>query len=210
MYMDSRPPLIAMDLEGVFIPEIWIAVAERTGIAALRRTTRDEPDYDKLMGERIAILREHGLALADIQRVIASLEPLPGAVEFLNWLRERAPLVILSDTFYEFAAPLLPALGRPTIFCNSLTIADGRIAGYRLRQPDGKRKAVEGFQALGFRVFAAGDSYNDTTMIAAADAGALFCPPANVVSEFPHFPVTKEYSQLQELARAFFTIVNYP
>lgn len=154
--MDPRPPLIAMDLEGVFIPEIWIAVAERTGIAALRRTTRDEPDYDKLMGERIAILRERDLSLADIQQVIATLDPLPGAAELLDWLRERAPLVILSDTFYEFVSPLLPKLGRPTIFCNALSVADGRIVGYRMRQADGKRNAVEGFHALGFRVFAAG------------------------------------------------------
>jgi phosphoserine/homoserine phosphotransferase len=208
--MDPRPPLIAMDLEGVFIPEIWIAVAERTGIAALRRTTRDEPDYDKLMGERIAILREHNLSLADIQQVIATLEPLPGAAEFLNWLRERAPLVILSDTFYEFVTPLLPKLGRPTIFCNALSVADGRIEGYRLRQPDGKRSAVEGFHALGFRVFAAGDSYNDTTMIGAADAGALFCPPANVVAEFPHYSITGNYSQLQETIQTFLKDVKTP
>lgn len=206
--MDSRPPLIAMDLEGVFIPEIWIAVAERTGIAALRRTTRDEPDYDKLMAERIAILHSHGLALADIQQVIATLQPLPGAAEFLAWLRERAPLVILSDTFYEFVAPLLPKLGWPTIFCNALAVEDGRIVGYRLRQADGKRNAVQGFHALGFRVFAAGDSYNDTTMIAAADQGALFCPPANVVAEFPHFAVTETYDQLQSLARSFLADVK--
>lgn len=201
--MDTRPPLIAMDLEGVFIPEIWIAVAERTGIAALRRTTRDEPDYDKLMGERIAILREQGLSLADIQQVIATLSPLPGALECLAWLRERAPLVILSDTFYDFVAPLLPKLDRPTIFCNALTIAHGRIVGYTLRQADGKRNAVQAFHALGFRVFAAGDSYNDTTMIAAADQGALFCPPANVIAEFPGFPVVEHYADLQALVQQF-------
>ena len=160
------------------------------------------------MGERIAILREHNLSLADIQRVIATLDPLPGAAEFLAALRERAPLVILSDTFYEFVAPLLPKLERPTIFCNALSIAEGRIVGYRLRQPDGKRKAVEGFHALGFRVFAAGDSYNDTTMIAAADAGALFSPPDNVIAAFPHFPVTTHYSQLWELMQAFLQNVN--
>jgi phosphoserine/homoserine phosphotransferase len=203
--MDPRPPLIAMDLEGVFVPEIWIAVAEKTGIAALRRTTRDEPDYDRLMAGRIAILREHGLGLADIQQVIETLDPLPGAVPFLNWARERAPLVILSDTFYEFAAPLLPKLGRPTIFCHALEVdGDGVVQGYRLRQRDSKRHAVEAFHSTGFRVLAAGDSYNDTSMLAAADTGVLFCPPANVIAEFPQFSVVTTYDQLQSEVQHFF------
>jgi len=191
--------IACLDLEGVLTPEIWINVAERTGIDALRLTTRDEPDYDVLMGKRLAILEEHGLGLTDIQAVIASLDPLPGAREFLDWLRERFQLVILSDTFYEFADPLMQALGRPTLLCHSLEIdAGGRVAGYRIRLPDQKRKAVEAFRALAFQTIAAGDSYNDTNMLGAADAGILFCPPENVIREFPDFPVTLDYQELRE------------
>jgi phosphoserine/homoserine phosphotransferase len=190
--------IACLDLEGVLVPEIWIDVAERTGIAALRRTTRDEPDYDVLMRGRLAILEAHGLGLPDIQRVIDGMAPLEGALDFLDWLRQRAPVVILSDTFYEFAAPLVRKLGHPTLFCNSLTVdARGRITGYRLRLPDGKRRAVEALRALNFRTVAAGDSYNDTTMLAAADAGILFRPPANVVADFPQYPVTTTYAELR-------------
>jgi phosphoserine/homoserine phosphotransferase len=190
-----------LDLEGVLVPEIWINVAERTGIAELRRTTRDEPDYDKLMRGRLAILDQRKLKLADIQDVIATLEPLDGALDFLNWLRERWQVLILSDTFYQFAQPLMRKLGFPTLFANDLEIdASGRIAGYRLRQPDQKRQSVERLHELRFQVIAAGDSYNDTSMLRAADAGILFRPPQNVIDEFPQFPVTRDYA---ELARAF-------
>lgn len=188
-----------LDLEGVLVPEIWIDVAERTGIAALRRTTRDEPDYDALMRQRIEILDRHGLRLRDIQDVIGAMSPLEGAPQFLDWLRERAQVIILSDTFEQFSHPLMRKLGFPTLFCNSLEIdASGRIAGYRLRQKDGKRKAVEALRALELRVVAAGDSYNDTTMLGAAHAGILFRPPDNVVREFPQFPVTRSYDELRD------------
>jgi len=195
--------IVCLDLEGVLVPEIWINVAERTGIAALRRTTRDEPDYDKLMRGRLAILDEHRLKLADIQQVIAGMTPLDGAGEFLDWLRRRAQVVILSDTFEQFAAPLMAQLGFPTLFCNRLEIdAAGRIAGYRLRIDDGKRRAVEALRALAFRVVAAGDSYNDTSMLKAAHAGILFRPPQNVIDDFPQFPVTTTYAQLRDALRA--------
>jgi phosphoserine/homoserine phosphotransferase len=181
------------------VPEIWINVAKRTGIPALERTTRDEPDYDKLMRGRIAVLDEHGLKLSDIERVIDSMEALDGAQRFLDWLRELAPVVILSDTFEQFSKPLMRKLGWPALFCNTLEIDEtGRIAGYRLRQKDGKRRAVEALRSLEFRVIAAGDSYNDTTMLAQADAGILFRPPENVVREFPQFPVTQSYDELRE------------
>jgi phosphoserine/homoserine phosphotransferase len=191
--------IACLDLEGVLVPEIWIAVAERTGIAALRRTTRDEPDYDRLMRARLAILDEHRLGLADLQAVIATLEPLDGALAFLEWLRSRTQVILLSDTFEQFATPLLRKLGWPTLFCNRLEVTpDGRITGYRLRIPDGKRRAVEALRALAFRVVAAGDSYNDTTMLAAADAGILFRPPANVIADFPEFPVATTYAELRD------------
>jgi phosphoserine / homoserine phosphotransferase len=197
--MPTQPTLLVTDLEGVLVPEIWIAVAERTGIERLRLTTRDIPDYDQLMRGRIVILREHRLTLADIQAVIATIDPLPGAQEFLVWARAQMQVIILSDTFYEFAAPLMLKLGQPTLFCNTITVdAGNNIAGYRLRQLDGKRKAVMALQSLDFRVFAMGDSYNDTTMLGAADAGILFRPPANIVAEFPQFPVLYEYDQLRE------------
>lgn len=190
-----------LDLEGVLVPEIWINVAERTGIAELRRTTRDEPDYDVLMRARLAILDRHELGLREIQAVIETLEPLPGAVAFLNGLRERHQVVILSDTFYDFAKPLMRKLGFPALFAHDLVIeASGRIADYRLRMPDQKRQSVESLRALRFQVIAAGDSYNDTSMLAAAHAGILFRPPANVIEEFPQFPVTRDYAELE---RAF-------
>ena len=196
--MPSLPTLLATDLEGVLVPEIWIAVAERTGIERLRLTTRDIPDYDELMRGRIAILREHKLRLADIQAVIDTIDPLPGAQEFLDWARSRMQVIILSDTFYEFAAPLMRKLGQPTLFCNMLQIdAGGSIAGYELRQPDGKRHAVAALKQINFRVIAMGDSYNDTTMLGVADHGILFRPPANVIAEFPQFPVHTEYAALQ-------------
>jgi phosphoserine / homoserine phosphotransferase len=195
---ENRVHLLCLDLEGVLVPEIWIGVAERTGIAALRRTTRDEPDYDKLMRERIAILEREGLGIADIHAVIGAMDPLPGAREFLDWARERLQVLILSDTFYQFATPLMRKLGWPTLFCNFLDVdANGRVVGYRLRQQDGKRKAVQALHGLEFRVIAAGDSYNDTTMLGEAEAGVLFCPPENVVREFPHFPVARNYDDLR-------------
>jgi phosphoserine/homoserine phosphotransferase len=201
-------PIACLDLEGVLVPEIWIDVAERTGIAELRRTTRDEPDYDLLMRGRLAILARHGLGLPDIQRVIASMRPLDGAVEFLDWLRERFPVLILSDTFYEFADPLMAQLGRPTLFCHRLeTDAAGRITGYRIRLADQKRLTVRALHGLAFEVIAAGDSYNDTAMLAEADAGILFRPPENVVREFPQFPVARTYA---ELRRAFARAAGIP
>ncbi len=191
--------IACLDLEGVLVPEIWINVAERTGIAALRRTTRDEPDYDVLMKGRIAILDEHGLGLEDIHAVIDGMEPLDGAPEFLEWLRSRCQVVILSDTFAQFAQPLMRKLGWPTLFCHALDIdAAGRVRGYTLRQVDSKRKAVEAFRSLNFRTVAAGDSYNDTTMLGAAHAGILFRPPANVIADFPQFPVTTSYAELAD------------
>ena len=190
--------IACLDLEGVLIPEIWINVAEQTGIEALRRTTRDEPDYDVLMKYRLGILAEHDLGIADIQRVIATLEPLEGAGDFLDWLRDRVQVVILSDTFYQFADPFMQKLGRPTLFCHDLVVdAGGRVTDYEIRLPDQKRRAVESFHALNFQTIAAGDSYNDTTMLGAANAGILFCPPDNVIAEFPQFPVTRNYDELR-------------
>lgn len=190
--------IACLDLEGVLVPEIWINVAERTGIEALRRTTRDEPDYDKLMRYRIEILDEHRLGIRDIQEVIATMRPLDGASEFLDALRHDFQVIILSDTFEEFAAPLMAQLGHPTLFCNGLDIeASGRIASHRIRIADGKRKAVMCLKLLNFQVVAAGDSYNDTTMLREADAGILFRPPDNVVREFPQFPVTRTYAELR-------------
>jgi phosphoserine/homoserine phosphotransferase len=188
--------IVTLDLEGVLVPEIWIAVAERTGIDALRRTTRDEPDYDVLMRGRLAILDEHGLTMSLVADVISGLEPLPGAVAFLDELRRTTQVVILSDTFEQFAAPLMAHLGMPTILCHRLVVADDRIVDYRLRQPDQKRHAVEAFQGLRYRVVAAGDSYNDTAMLTAADAGFLFHAPDNVIAEFPQFPALDTYPDL--------------
>jgi len=189
--------IVCLDLEGVLVPEIWIAFAERTGIPELRRTTRDEPDYDKLMKYRLAILAEKKLGLPDIQEVIGGLEPLPGARQFIDDLRERFQVVILSDTFYEFAMPLMRQLGYPALFCHRLEAdGNGMLVNYHLRQPDQKRESVKAFKALNFRTIAAGDSYNDTAMLAEAHAGILFCPPDNVVREFPQFPVTRDYEAL--------------
>ncbi|HVO24131.1 MAG TPA: bifunctional phosphoserine phosphatase/homoserine phosphotransferase ThrH [Candidatus Margulisiibacteriota bacterium] len=186
-----------LDLEGVLVPEIWINVAKSTGIDALKRTTRDEPDYDKLMRARLAILDQHGLKLRDIQEVIGKMGPLDGARDFLGWLRARYQVIILSDTFYEFAAPLMAQLDHPCLFCNSLVVDDqNRVLDYRLRIRDGKRKAVMALKLLNFTVIAAGDSYNDTTMLAEADAGILFRPPDNVIRDFPQFPVTHTYDDL--------------
>jgi len=190
--------VVCLDLEGVLVPEIWIAFAERTGIAAFRRTTRDEPDYDKLMRFRIALLDEHGLKLPDIQRVIAGMAPLEGARAFLDELRQRYQVVILSDTFYEFADPLMQQLGRPTLFCHRLIADDsGRVVDYQLRQPEQKRRAVEALKGLNFQVIAAGDSYNDTGMLAAADAGFFIHPPEAIAQQFPQFPVTRTYAELR-------------
>ena len=188
--------IVTLDLEGVLVPEFWIAVAERTGIAELRRTTRDEPDYDVLMRYRLDLLDAHGLGLAKISEVIAGLAPLPGAVEFLDALRERTQVVVLSDTFEQFAGPLLAQLGRPTVLCHRLVVDGDRIAGYQLRMPDQKRAAVEAFRALRYRVVAAGDSYNDTAMLLAADVGILFRAPDNVRAEFPQFPAVDAYDDL--------------
>jgi phosphoserine/homoserine phosphotransferase len=190
--------VLCLDLEGVLVPEIWIAFAERTGIAEFRRTTRDEPDYDKLMRWRIELLGRHGLKLADIQQVIAGLAPLPGAREFLDAMRERFQVIVLSDTFYEFADPLMRQLGRPTLFCHRLLVDDsGRVVDYRLRQPDQKRMAVQALKGLNFRVIAAGDSYNDTAMLGAADAGFLIHAPAAIEAQFPQFPAVHGYAELR-------------
>ena len=196
--------IVCLDLEGVLVPEIWIAFSERTGIPELRRTTRDEPDYDKLMRFRLELLRRHGLKLRDIQEVIAGMGPEPGAKAFLDALRERYQVVILSDTFYEFAMPLMAQLGMPTLFCHRLeTDVEGFVSAYQLRLPDQKRAAVKAFKALNFQVMAAGDSYNDTAMLSEAHAGILFRPPQNVVAEFPQFPVVKDYAGLRaEIDRA--------
>lgn len=189
--------LACLDLEGVLVPEIWVNVAQRTGIEALRATTREVPDYDVLMRQRLAILEEHGLCLKDIQNVIDTLDPLPGAPEFLQWLRANFQVIILSDTFYEFAAPLMRKLGWPTLFCNYLDVDErDRVVGYQLRQPDQKRMSVISLHQLKFRVIAAGDSYNDTSMLKEADKGIFFRPPEKISAEFPDFPVTHEYAEL--------------
>lgn len=191
--------ITCLDLEGVLVPEIWIGVAERSGIDALRLTTRDIADYDELMQHRLKILAEHGLGLNDIQAVIAELKPLAGAAAFLDALRARSQVIILSDTFYEFAQPLMRQLGWPTLFCHRLEVDDaGRITGYRLRQSDPKRQAVKALQALNFHVVAAGDSFNDLTMLAQADAGILFNPPSSLSQAYPQFPVTEDYAELAD------------
>ena len=190
--------LACLDLEGVLIPEIWIDFAERTQIEALKATTRDIPDYNVLMQQRLDLLKQHKLGLPDIQAVIDGMAPLPGAREFLDWLRERFQVVIVSDTFYEFAAPLMRQLGHPTLLCHKLSVDEqGFVVDYHLRQPDPKRCAIKAFHNLNMRCIAAGDSYNDTTMLAEADAGILFSPPQNVIDEFPQFPVTRDYEQLK-------------
>jgi phosphoserine / homoserine phosphotransferase len=188
-------------MEGVLTPEIWIAVAEKTGIEELRRTTRDEPDYDKLMRGRLAILDRHGLKLSEIQNVIGTLNPLPGGREFLDELRSFVQVVILSDTFEQFAAPLIRQLGMPTLLCHRLVVQNDRIVGYQLRMPDQKREAVSAFKRLNYHVIAAGDSFNDTAMLIEADAGFLFHAPENVTAQFPQFDAVNEYGDLMKLIR---------
>ena len=193
-----------MDLEGVLVPEVWISVAEKTGIEGLRLTTRDISDYSVLMAHRMKLLKEHNLKLKDVQDVISTMEPLPGAAEFVAWLRERSQAVILSDTFYEFASPLMRKLNWPMLFCNSIfQDEEGMISRYKMRIDNGKRHAVLAFKQLNFRGFAMGDSYNDTAMILEADCGALFRPSEKVVRDFPNLPVMNEYSQVKEAIQAF-------
>lgn len=191
--------IACLDLEGVLVPEIWIAFAEETGIAELRATTRDIPDYDVLMKQRLRILDQHNLGLPDIQAVIAKIKPLDGARDFIDWLRERFQVVILSDTFYEFAQPLMRQLGFPALLCHRLVTDDsGRVVDYKLRQANPKRQSVLAFKSLYYRVIAAGDSYNDTTMLAEADAGILFHAPDNVIREFPQFPAVHTFDDLKK------------
>jgi phosphoserine/homoserine phosphotransferase len=193
--------LACLDLEGVLVPEIWIEFAERTGIDELRATTRDIPDYDVLMKQRLELLERHGLRIDDIQKVIATLEPLPGAVEFIDWLRERFQVIILSDTFYEFSQPLMRQLKWPALFCHRLLIDDsGKVVDYKLRQKDPKRASVKALRSLNYRVIAAGDSYNDTTMLGEADVGILIHAPQNVIDEFPQF---RSVDNLEQLKQAF-------
>lgn len=188
-----------LDFEGVLVPEIWINVARHTGIDELKVTTRDIPDYDVLMHQRLNILRQHNLGLPDIQKVIAEMGPLEGAREFIEWLRERYQVVILSDTFYEFAKPLVKKFHWPLLLCHQLeTDEKGMIIDYNLRQKDSKRTAVKAFHTLNFKVIACGDSYNDTTMLSEADVGILFKPPPNVIDEFPQFPVARNYAELKK------------
>jgi phosphoserine/homoserine phosphotransferase len=192
--------VICADLEGVFVPEIWVNVAKKTGIEQLKLTTRDIKDYDELMKYRLRILDENRLKLKDIQAVIATLKPLEGALAFVRWLRESSPFAIVSDTFIEFAQPLMNQLENPMLLCHNLeTDETGRITNYKLRQKDPKRKTVEAFQSLEYKVLAFGDSYNDISMLKAADKGILFCPPENVMSDFPEFPVAKSIEELKAL-----------
>ena len=198
----EKPVIVCLDLEGVLVPEIWINVAMKTGIEELKITTREMPDYDALMTRRLAILDEHHLTLNKIQDVIAAMGPLEGAREFVDWVRGRCQLIILSDTFYEFARPLMQQLGNPTLFCNQLEIDhNGRILHYHLRQSNQKKHAVAALKTLQFRVLASGDAYNDTAMLGEADAGFFFCPPAHVATQFPQFPVTHTYGELKEHLR---------
>jgi phosphoserine/homoserine phosphotransferase len=200
----QKPVVVCLDLEGVLVPEIWINVALKTGIEDLKITTREMPDYDKLMRQRLDILDRHALKIDDIQDVIAKMGPLDGATEFLAWLRERWQLIILSDTFYQFAQPLMRQLGFPTLFCNQLEIdRSGRIVNYHMRMQDPKKHAVAAVKSLNFFTMAAGDSYNDTAMLGEADVGVFFRPPEHLPKEFPLFPVTQNYSELRErLAQA--------
>lgn len=191
--------LACLDLEGVLVPEVWIEFAQRTGIDALRATTRDIPDYDVLMKQRLAILDQHNLKMAEIQDVITGLSPLPGAIDFINWLRERFQVIILSDTFYEFSQPLMRQLGWPTLFCHRLICDDsGRVVDYKLRQKDPKRASVKALHSLNYRIIAAGDSYNDISMLSEADVGILFHAPQNVIDEFPQFTAVHEFEQLKQ------------
>ncbi len=191
--------LVCLDLEGVLLPEIWIAVARKTGLEELERTTRDEPDYDKLMRYRLDILKREGIGIREIHEVIGTMEPLPGAIEFTEWLESRVPLIILSDTFTQFPQPLMAQLGRPTLFCHELIVGtNGTIESYKLRLKDHKRKTVKAFKDLNFEVIAAGDSYNDLTMLQVADHGILFRPPEKMKAEYPDFPVAEDHAALRE------------
>ena len=196
-----KQTIVTLDLEGVLVPEIWIAFAEKTGIKELRRTTRDEPDYDKLMGQRIAILDHHGLKLSDIQQVIGTLRPLDGALEFMEELRAMTQVIILSDTFEQFARPLMQQLAWPTLFCHRLVVREDRITGFQLRMPDQKRQSVAALKALNYFVAAAGDSFNDTSMLGEAHAGFLFHAPDNVKAQFPQFKAVESYSDLMTLLK---------
>ena len=190
--------ILCSDLEGVFVPEIWINVAEKTGIEELRLTTRDISDYDVLMKKRLSILDANNLKLNDITNVIGTMQPLPGAIDFLDWLRTRIPVIIVSDTFEQFAGPLMQKLGWPTLFCNTLEVAaDQTVNGYTLRQTDGKKKSTLALQQLNYEVIAVGDSYNDISMLQAADHGILLHPPENVIAEFPDLPVTNSYDEIK-------------
>ena len=201
--------LACLDLEGVLIPEIWIAFAEKTGIEQLRLTTRDIPDYDELMRGRLKLLEENSLRLPDIQKVIREIKPLEGAYDFLTWLKSEFQVIILSDTFYRFASPLMAHLDYPTLFCHELEVAeDGRITGYQLRLPDAKTKAVEAFQNLNFKVAAVGDSYNDTGMLTQADVGIFFRPPEGILREFAQFPVTHRYDELKQEFRKAMVLLS--
>ena len=192
--------IVCLDLEGVLIPEIWVKFAESTGIEELKLTTRDEPDYDVLMKHRLGILNQHKLGLREIQEVIATLDPLPGAADFMVWVRRHFQVVVLSDTYYEFALPLMAKLSNPALFCHRLTVDDqGRVVDYVLRQDDPKRQAVKAFKGLNFRVIAAGDSYNDINMLTEADIGILFHAPAKIIAEFPQFTAVQSYDDLQQL-----------
>jgi phosphoserine / homoserine phosphotransferase len=191
--------VLCLDLEGVLIPEIWPAVAERTGIDELRKTTRDVPVYDDLMQFRLGVLAANDLPLPVIQDVIDGLEPLPGAEEFLAWARRRFQVVIVSDTFYQFGMPMMAKLGWPTLLCHNLVVVDDRIVDYRIRQPDPKRRTVQAFRSLNYRVLAAGDSYNDVSMLEEADAGFFYCAPENVRAEFPQYPFAGDYEALKAL-----------
>lgn len=200
----SQPPLLAIDLEGILLPEIWIAVAERTGIPQLRLTTRDVDDYDKLMQMRLGILQENNLGLADIQDVISQMDVLPGAREWLDWVRILVPVIIITDSYYELVAPFMPKLNYPTVYAHRLEINEtGSVVNYHLRTTNGKRKALDGFRALGFRTMAVGDSYNDIGMLQAADQGLLFHPSAKVRADYPQFPVALSYGELRQAVEQF-------
>lgn len=191
--------VLCLDLEGVLIPEVWLGVAARTQIEALNKTTRDIPVYDDLMRSRLDTLAEHDISLSLIEEVITSLDPLPGAREFLDWARERFQVAIISDTFYQFAMPFMAKLGHPTLLCHNLVVANDRIVDYKIRQPDPKRCSVQAFKSLQYRVFAAGDSYNDISMLEEADTGFFFCAPENVRKEFPQYMAAEDYTGLQQL-----------
>lgn len=208
LYRDIAVEIACLDLEGVLVPEIWIAFAEHTGIKELRATTRDIPDYDVLMQQRLRLLDKHGYGLPQIQEVIAQLEPLPGAREFVDWLRERFQVIIISDTFYQFAQPLMKQLGYPMLFCHNLEVDDkGHVVDYHIRQRDPKRQTIIALKTLYYRTIAAGDSYNDTGMLAEADAGILFHAPDNVIREFPQFPAVHSY---EDLKKEFIKASNRP